>query len=81
MLILFLIVLFFQVRFFEARQLASSKGKLNALLLKVLRTPRLVNGRAIAQDGSRITGQHSARAFFDRDLLSSNPSPGAGQGH
>ncbi|GLT56434.1 hypothetical protein SLA2020_294740 [Shorea laevis] len=78
---LFLIVLFFQVRFFEARQLASSKGKLNAPLLKVLGTPRRLKGRAIAKDGSRITGQHSARAFFDRDLLFTVPSPGAEHGH
>ncbi|GLU15138.1 hypothetical protein SLE2022_316570 [Rubroshorea leprosula] len=78
MLILFLIVLFVQVRFFEARQLASSKEKLNALLPKVLGTPRRVNDRAIAKDGRLITGPHSARALFDRNLEESHPSPGGG---
>ncbi|GKV48486.1 hypothetical protein SLEP1_g55297 [Rubroshorea leprosula] len=70
--------LHFVLRFFGARQLASSKGKLNALLPKALGTPRRLNDRAIAKDGRLITGPHSARALFDRNLQESVPSPGGG---
>ncbi|GLU15139.1 hypothetical protein SLE2022_316580 [Rubroshorea leprosula] len=74
MLILFLIVLFFHVGFFEARQLASSKAKLNALP-KVLETPCHASGRAIAGNGRFSTGLHGA--FFNRNL-ESVPSPKTG---